>query len=119
MKNKILFYAMLFVLLMHLSSIVFAQEDDDLEIFGLEAEKLLNLGSGMLATALLIFTLAAYKRTKKERLVYVSAAFALFAVKGFLTSIELLSIDWSWVDPVASLLNFGILLAFFAGIIKK
>jgi len=114
MKNKILFYAMLFVLLMHLSSIVFAQEDDDLEIFGL-----LNLGSGMLATALLIFTLAAYKRTKKERLVYVSAAFALFAVKGFLTSIELLSIDWSWVDPVASLLNFGILLAFFAGIIKK
>ncbi len=120
MKNKILFYVILAILLVQLSSFVLAAEDkNDFEIFGLEAEKLLNLGSGLLATALFIVTFAAYKRTKRKRMIYISIAFLLFAIKGFLTSAELFFNDWVWIDPTASILNFAILLAFFFGVLKK
>lgn len=119
MKNKMLLLAILTFVLIQLSSFVFAEEGDDLEIFGLEVEKLLNLGSGLLATGLFILTVIAYKRTKRKRLAYVSLAFLLFAVKGFLTSSEIFFGDWQWVDPTASFLNFAILLSFFFGIVKK
>ena len=119
MKSKILFCIVFAIMLIQLSSFVLAVEGDDLEIFGLEVEKLLNFGSGLLATGLFIATSFAYKRTRNKRLIYVSMAFLLFAVNGFLTSHELFFQEWSWVDPVASALNFAILLSFFFGIIKK
>ena len=122
MKNKKVFYIILVLLLTNLSSFVFAEEIgdlDDIRVLGFELEKLLNLGSGLLATVLFIATSFSYKRTRNKRLIYVSIAFLLFAVNGFLTSHELFFQEWSWVDPVASALNFAILLSFFFGIIKK
>ena len=122
MKNKIV---LLIVLVLHnviLLSNVAAQDIgdlEDIEVFGLELEKLLNFGSGLLATGLFIATSFAYKRTRNKRLIYVSIAFLLFAVKGFLTSHELFLEEWSWVDPVASALNFAIILSFFLGVMKK
>lgn len=123
MKNKkILFFLILFLLFL-VSPSVLAEDneffEDDPEIFGLELEKLLNLGSGILATLLFIVTIVAYKRNKRKRLLYVCLAFFLFAVKGFLTAHELFFAEWNWVDPIASLLTFAILLSFFAGILKK
>ena len=105
MKNKIVFYIILVSLLTNLASFVFAEEMgdlDDIEVLGFELEKLLNLGSGLLATGLFIATSLAYKRTGNKMLIYVSAAFLLFAVKGFLTSHELFFGEWPWVDPIAS-----------------
>lgn len=121
MKKTIVMAAVAMFVSVLLSSVAVAQEleGDDLSIFGLEVEKLLNLGSGMLATILCGLTVAAYRRTDSSRLLYVGIAFFLFAVKGFLTSLELLSIDLTWVDPTSSFLNFAILLCFFAGIVKK
>lgn len=120
MKNKIVYATAVIALLITLAPFAFAQEeDDDLEVFGFELEKLLNLGSGLLSTGLFIVTLAAHARSNNKRLLYVSFAFALFAVKGFLTSLELFMPEFSWVDPVASMLNFAILLSFFIGVIKK
>ena len=120
MKNKILFFIMLAVMLVQLSPFAFAENGDDLEIFGLELEKLLNLGSGLLATCLFIFTIIAYRRTKRKRLMYVSLAFLLFAAKGFLMSTELFFGDLvTWIDPVASFLDFAILFSFFFGILRK
>lgn len=120
MKNKKLFFFVISAMVLLQFPIALAQEGDDLEVFGLELEKLLNLGSGLLATVLFILTLIAYKRTNRKRLLYVSAAFFLFAVKGFLMSTELFFGDWSsWIDPVASFLDFAILLSFFFGILKK
>lgn len=119
MKHKLLLFVILVIILVQLSSFALAEEGDDLEFFGLEAEKLLNLGSGLLATGLFILTLIAYKRTNRKRLLYVSLAFLLFAAKGFLTSEELFFKEWSWVDPTASFLNFVIMLSFFYGVIKK
>lgn len=120
MKNKILFSLMLVVMLIQLSSVALAEELDDLAIFGLEVEKLLNLGSGILATSLFILTVIAYRRTKRKRLVYVSLAFLLFAAKGFLMSTELFFGDWaSWIDPLASFMDFAILFSFFFGVLRK
>lgn len=122
-QKMIIIVIFMFLLLMQVSSLVSAQttvgEHDDLEIFNLEIEKLLNFGSGMLALILSYVTLTAYRRTKQERLLYVTIAFLLFAIKGFLTAHELFFEEWSWVDPVASVLNFVILLTFFIGIVKK
>lgn len=92
---------------------------DDFAIFGVEAEKLFNLGSGVLSTILFALTLTAYLRTKKIRLLFVSIAFFLFAIKGYLGSSELFFGEWTWVDPIAAILNFAILLCFFQGIMKK
>ncbi len=120
MKKTIMKGIIATLLCVLLSSVVLAQEEgDDLAVFGLEVEKLLNLGSGILATVLAVLTYLAYKRTQGQRLLYVSIAFSLFAIKGFLTSLELFGIELSWIDPTASFLNFAILLCFFFGIVKK
>ena len=96
-----------------------AEDPGDIQIFGMELEKLLNLSSGILAGALFAITFAAFSRTKRKRLLYVSAAFLLFAVKGFLTAHELFIEELHWVDPVASALNLAILLTFFAGLLNR
>jgi hypothetical protein len=117
--KKILLLGIVALMLLHLPA-VFA-EGEDLEFLGLEVEKLFNLGSGLLAVALLALTFVAYKRTRKKRLFYVCAAFFVFAVKGFLVSSELFFGDWAsaWIDPATSFLDFAILLSFFLGVIKK
>jgi hypothetical protein len=103
-----------------LSTIAYAaEEDDDWKLLGLEGEKLFDFGSGMLSTILFALTFIAYKRTKQNRLLYVSLAFFLFAVKGFLGAQELFFEEWAWVDPTVAVMQFAILLSFFFGIIKK
>jgi hypothetical protein len=50
----------------------------------------------------------------------VTIAFLLFAVKGFLIASDIFFPNKTgWVDPIANFLDFGILLSFFFGIIKK
>lgn len=116
MKKLVLLLAVLLLS----STVVFAQEEaDDWQLFGFEGEKLFNFGSGILAIALFALTFLAYQRSKQARLLYVSLAFFLFAVKGFLGSAELFFGEWAWVDPVSAVLNFVILLCFFWGIVKK
>ncbi len=119
MKNKPALCIILALIMAILSASVFAEEEEDLGIAGFEVEKLLNFGSGLLAAGLLIATSIAYKRTGNKRLIYVSIAFLLFAVKGFLTSHELFFQEMPWIDPIAAVLNFAIILSFFFGVIKK
>ncbi len=96
-----------------------AEEQDDWTLFGIEGEKLFNLGSGLLATALFCLTVIAYRRTRQQRLAWVSLAFLLFAAKSLLTSAELFFGEWYFVDPVSAALDFAILLSFFCGIVRK
>lgn len=107
------------ILMMLLPTVLAEDMDDDPEIFGLELEKLLNLGTGLLATLLAVVTFIAYRRTANKRLMFVSSAFVIFAVKGFLTSLELFMEEITWIDPMASALNFVIILLFFFGVMKK
>jgi hypothetical protein len=112
----------LFLFFLFLFSVSFSFFDiaDDIEVFGLELEKLLNLASGVLSAALMTLTIMAYQKTGNKRLLFVSAAFFLFAIKGFMTGSELFFGELpSVVDPVASFLDFAILLSFFAGILGK
>lgn len=121
---KIKYMIMCLLLLVSLMSMVLADSDDafdmdDPEVFGIELEKLFYFNGGILATILCVLTFLAYKRSGHSRLVVVCFAFGLFAVKTFLISSELFIDEISWVDPVSAFLDFGILLAFFWGVIKK
>lgn len=86
---------------------------------GIELEEIITLSSSLLATALFIISFIAYRRDGRKRLLFVTIAFFLFAVKGFLSASDLFFSERDWVDPVASFLDFAILLCFFFGILKK
>ena len=110
----------IFVFLFLFSTVVLAEEtNEDLTLYNFEVEKLLSFGSGLLALFLSVLTWFAYRRSGNNRLSYVSLAFFLFAVKGFLIAHELFVSEWSFIDPAANILDFVILLAFFVGIVKK
>jgi len=98
---------------------VLAEESDELEVFGLEAEKLLVLGSGMLAALLCALTFVAYKRTQRDKLGIIAIAFLLFAVKSLLIASELVIVELPFIDPISALLDFAILLTFFYGVVKR
>lgn len=115
MKYKII----LLILLIVFSVNVIAEDSEDIKLFNLELEKVLNFVSGIIAAILFFITTIAYSRSHNQRLKYISFAFAIFAIKGFLVSHELFFNEWSWVDPTASLLDFFILLLFFIGVVKK
>ena len=102
-----------------LPAIAHEAEDEEFEVLGLEAEKLLSFGSAHLALALGILALVAYARTKRIRMLFVALAFILFSAKLFLVSSELFIKEIAWVDPVQAFLDFIILLSFFYGVIKK
>ncbi|NIA12178.1 MAG: hypothetical protein GWP10_21275 [Nitrospiraceae bacterium] len=86
----------------------------------MEADNLVTLCSSILASTLFVITLIAYKRDKRKKLLYVSIAFFLFAVKGFLlTSDMFFPQKAGWADLIASLLDFAILSSFFVGLLKK
>ena len=110
-------FLLLFIFLLAVPGVL--AEDDDIEVFGLELEELLSFGSALLATVLFVLTALACKRTGRKRLAYVSLAFLLFALKNYLIASELLFDDFAWLDPVISVLEFGILLSFFIGVMKK
>ena len=114
MKLKLLFMVMLLLLAMP----VLAEEDDE-ELFPEGSEEVLNVGSAILATVLFGLTFLAYRRTKQKRLLFVTLAFFLFAIKGFVSGAELIVGDFDWSDIATALLDFAILLSFFAGILKK
>lgn len=112
MKLKLLMLVMLL-----LAMPVLAEDDDDLFPDG--SEELLNTGSAVLATVLFAITFLAYRRTRQKRLLFVTLAFFLFAVKGFVSGAELIVGEFDWSDIVTALLDFAILLSFFAGVMKK
>ncbi len=103
------------------SPLIIAQEDSkkDVNALGFELEKLLSLINGIVALILFIITINAYKIDGRKRLLYVSIAFLIFSIKGFLVSSELLIPEIEWIDPISIILDLIVLLCFFFGIIKK
>jgi hypothetical protein len=93
--------------------------EEEIEIFGLELEKVLTLMNAWLSLFLFIVAFIAYRRDGRKRLFYVSLAFLLFAIKSFLISSELFIPEIPYIDPIAVILEFGVLLSFFYGVLKK
>lgn len=121
MERKIIFISLLFAILVF-SQLFFvhAEEgDEDIKIFGLELEKVLSMINAWLAIFLCILSFIAYRRDGRKRLFYVSLAFFLFAIKSFLISSELFFPEIGWINPIATVLEFAVLLSFFYGVLKK
>lgn len=121
MKNiirLILITVLIFVLLSPLSTAAGSINYQDPDP-GIELDKIITIGSSLLATALFLISFVAYRRDGRKRLLYVTSAFFLFAVKGFLSASDLFFPERDWVDPVASFFDFAILLCFFFGLLKK
>jgi hypothetical protein len=119
MKKYISMGMIILLLVISFSLPVLAEDGEEAEAFGFELEKLLNLGSGLLAAALSILTFVSYKRTRNKRLLYVGLAFMLFSLKSLLVGVEIFFGEWPGVDHISSIADFFILLSFFLGIIKK
>ena len=108
------------VALIVLSTTTLALEEADLTTSsGLAWDNLIMLVASVLALTLFVLTILAYKRDGRKRLLYVSGAFFLYAVKGFLMASDTFFMKPAWVDPLATLLDFAILVAFFLGILTK
>src|SRR3989344_543349 len=121
-KIKIVFTIItLTSLLSHLLPFSAAAEDTtaDIEFLGLELDKIIILLTAWLATFLFVVTFIAYKRDGRKRLLYVSLAFLLFAIKSFLVSSELFIPEIKWIEPISTVLEFAALLVFFYGVLKK
>jgi hypothetical protein len=109
-----------FILTSFFSVQVLASSENDILFHGSELDNYITLLTSLLAITLFIFTFIAYKRTGRTKLIYVAIAFLLFAVKGAIqTSDMFMNFSINWIDPIATILDFAILLLFFFGIIKK
>ena len=109
MKQKNLYFiGILMIFMLVFTSVVNAAEEDmEIEVFGFELEKLLSLLSGILALILFAIAFIAYNRDGRKRLLFVSVAFLLFAVKSFLVSAELFIPEIPLIDPIAIILEFA------------
>ena len=114
-------YVLLVLILISLIPIAIAEDEDikDIKLLGLELEKLISLVNGLLSTILFVVALIAYKRDGRKRILFVSIAFLLFAIKNFLVASELFIPEIELIDPLATILEFAIILTFFFGVLKK
>jgi hypothetical protein len=119
MKNMITNILYLILISSFLCSLASAEKLNFDPDSGIELDKVITLGSSFLATVLFVISFIAYRRDGRRRLLYVTLAFFLFSIKGFLITSELFIPEREWVDPVASFFDFAILLSFFFGILKK
>ncbi|MGI0087050.1 MAG: hypothetical protein ACREBI_03700 [Nitrosotalea sp.] len=81
----------------------------------------LDFATGIFAAVLLVMSLLAYKRTNLKRLLFVSAAFGLYAFRAILPRMEILlpSVEATTVEVTLSSIGFVILALFFVAIVKK
>ncbi len=94
-------------------------EEETIIGFGITIDTLITISTSILAVILFVISAIAYKKDKRKRLLFVTGAFFLFAVKGFLIVTDEFFPQTGWPEPVAHLLDFGILLLFFSGLAKK
>ena len=117
MKQKnisLIFFSFLFLI-----PIALAQDlENSPELFGVEMELLLSLVNILVSLILFIITFLAFRRDGRNRLLYVSIAFLIFAVKSFLVSLELF-VEIGFIDPIAVVLESLALMSFFIGVFKK
>ncbi|MGA8912005.1 MAG: hypothetical protein WB443_04005 [Nitrososphaeraceae archaeon] len=81
----------------------------------------IKIGAGIFAVILSALTLTAYRNLKSKRLLFVSAAFGLFAVQAIVSKIDLFipGIESSIVEILTSTIIFFALAFFFLAIVKK
>jgi hypothetical protein len=96
------------------------QEQEDLLDKGDIAE-IFEFGSGVFAAILFALSLIAYKNIKSKRLVFVSAAFGLIAIRTILLRLDLFvpEIESSLLELLLAVMGFVALALFFFAIVKR
>ena len=86
----------------------------------LDLADLFDIGSGVFAILLSALSLAAYRNLKSKRVLFVSAAFAMFAVHSIFSKTELFipTIESSLLELIVSVVSFVSLSFFFLAIVK-
>ncbi|MHB8546337.1 MAG: hypothetical protein ACYDAJ_06185 [Nitrosotalea sp.] len=82
----------------------------------------LDFATGIFAAFLLVVSLFAYRRTKLTRLLFVSAAFGIYAFRALLPRLDIFlpNLDISTgIDVMLSSTGFVILALFFLAIVKR
>jgi cbb3-type cytochrome oxidase subunit 3 len=81
----------------------------------------LDFATGIFAAFLLAVSLFAYRRTKLTRLLFVSAAFGLYAFRAILPRLDIYlpTVESTTITAILSVLGFVILALFFIAIVKK
>jgi hypothetical protein len=80
-----------------------------------------EFGSGIFAAILFVLSLIAYKSVKSKRLLFVSAAFGLIAIRTLLLRLDLFvpTIESSLLELVIAVMGFAALALFFIAIVKR
>ncbi len=95
------------------------ESEKEISVSGFGLEQILTIGTSILAIVLFVLIFLAYKRDGRKRLLFVTLAFFLYSLKGVLLTLSDASVFQTnavWIDPVASVLEFTILICFFPGI---
>ncbi|MDE1724939.1 MAG: hypothetical protein KGH76_03450 [Thaumarchaeota archaeon] len=81
----------------------------------------LDFATGIFAAFLFVMSLFAYRRTKMKRLLFVSAAFGLYAFRAILPRLEIIlpTVEATTITVILSSIGFVILALFFVAIVKK
>ena len=123
MNNKTitLLIIALLVIILPIIFVEVVEIDNEKEImaFGFELEQLLSFINGVIALILFLIAFIAYRKDGRKRVLYVSTAFLLFSIKSFLMSSENFIIETEFLEPIAIILEFLVLLVFFFGVFNK
>lgn len=97
-----------------------AETNDVSRIQGLDVNDIIIVFTSISAFILGVLSLMAYQRDGREKFLFVTLAFFIFASKGiFVIGNDLLSLQQPSLDIIAHSLDFLVLLCFFVGMIKK
>jgi hypothetical protein len=104
------------------ASSVISEDDNNYDLFdkGNLAE-LFDFGSGIFAAFLFALSLIAYRNLKTKRLLFVSGAFAIFAIRTIVSRLDLFmpEIESSLLEFVLAIMAFAALTLFFLAIVKR
>ena len=91
------------------------------EMNEVELTDYIDFGSGIFAAFLLILSLIAYKNFRAMRLLFVSAAFGLFALRALVARLDLFipETESTVIELALAVSGFAILALFFMAIVKK
>jgi hypothetical protein len=97
------------------------QEDQEDLLDKGDIAELFEFGSGIFAAILLALSLIAYKNVKSKRLLFVSAAFGLIAIRTLLLRLDLFIpvIESSLLELLLAVMGFAALTLFFVAIVKR
>lgn len=93
----------------------------DVEVREIDLTDYIDFGSGIFAAFLLVLSLIAYMNVRSKRLLLVSAAFGLFALRTLVSRADLLipEVQSEVIELALALSGFGILALFFMAIVMR